>query len=113
MIVLNFDYIELSSAQIKLLKKLRKNTGINPNIPLKDLQIFKNFNFIERSNLSWIDGKPSVWVLSEQGKMYLRYKRKSFIRTYLPITISIVALIKSFFPEIISVAEQLLKLSRQ
>lgn len=107
---MNHQQIDLSIKEIKILKYYLKN----PNSPIanhsiKDMEklIFLELltipNQIEIDIDTYIntfghrsyDIQPQVFSLTQKGEMYLQFLRKDRLRFYIPLAISIFALIIS------------------
>ncbi len=97
-------------------------------IPLTEQEIIKTINLLQEDDLLKIENKSvhddfsRYWTVALKSPCihYFSNKkdksvanRREWIRIYIPIMISFIALIKSFLPEIILVMEQLSKLLMQ
>lgn len=107
---MNHQQIDLSVKEIKILKYYLKN----PNSPIGDHQVKNMEKLISLelltvpnqreididtyinafSNRSY-DIQPQVFSLTQKGEMYLQFLRKDRLRFYIPLAISIFALIIS------------------
>ena len=59
------------------------------------------------------DTERSVFIeITESGKGYIEHNRRAAVRYWIPIVISLAALIKSFWVELLAVLKELIKLLR-
>ena len=107
---MNHQQIDLSIKEIKILKYYLKN----PNSPIADYQVKDVEKLISLELLTipnqreieidtYINAfgdrsyeiQPQVFSLTQKGEMYLQFLRKDRLRFYIPLAISIFALIIS------------------
>lgn len=103
--------IELNKAEIKMLRQIKwhkhgvkasvLNRGSAKSLLCDGLLYFDEYQGNEA------DG---VYTIRQEGLDWLEFNRKSNKRFWIPIAISTAALIKSFWPEIISGMQQLAQL---
>lgn len=97
--------LEFSVFQNLLLLKIRY-FGISRN----SIQSKPKYKFLRYYSL--LDYSPrfySRYTLNEKGKMYLRYKRRSKFKFWIPVIISIIALFGGYDVYTNPILEQLLK----
>lgn len=87
-----FNELELSTYEHLLLIRIRL-TGISKeSVRIKPrCKYLYKFGLIDNSTKS-----INKYVISDKGKMYLRYKRRSLFRFWIPVIISILALLSSY-----------------
>lgn len=109
------DY-SLSNPQLKILKELKER-------PFSDLKQFQKSDIDFLTKIEFISlnkekpffknpDKAPFFYLQDAGRMFLLnelYKKTDF-RFWLPFSLSVIALIKSFLPELSLFLEQILKL---
>ena len=98
------------------------------NINLTEQEIIQSIFLLQEDDILSIERKSvhndfsMYWTVALKSKCvhYFDDKkdksvadRREWVRTYIPIIISFIALLKSFYPEIILGVEQILKLIRQ
>lgn len=108
--LMNHQQIDLSIKEIKILKYYLKN----PNSPIahhsvKDIEKLISLELLTIPNQIEIDIdtyinafghrsydiQPQIFSLTQKGEMYLQFLRKDILRFYIPLAISIFALIIS------------------
>ncbi len=107
------DY-ELTRKQLTLLKCLQKNkfTDLN-NFKDEDINFLIETEFIIKNNQrAFYKNQTSApyYFLTKDGSMYILFSRKLKLNFFIPTTISILALLKSYQLELISVLQHIMKL---
>lgn len=114
--MIDFDDIILTNSEIKALKRIHKAHKLDYSLIDKEtLYSLMNYNLISYNYLqdtdcigsSIQDGTVST---NKNYELYRKYLMNKFVETKLPIIISLIALIKSFDSEIISVLRLLMQL---
>ena len=102
----------LAPHHTRLLKKIKKRKVIRTVKANKDLDYLYENGYIEMP----VYDKPGDYYvqpyLTEKGKAKLHATKKQTAEKWIPIVISLIALIKSFMPEIILLTKQLLQLMK-
>lgn len=102
----------MNKQQIKLLKEIKKSGSYDyTNLSAEKretLFYLKSIKYIEpRTNPN--GGNQPIYKISEIGKSYLYEKKINSIREWITLSISLIALIKSFFPELTWLLQSLAK----
>lgn len=103
----------LAPHHIRLLKNIKKRKVVRTVKINKDLDYLFENGYIEMTVYNSTDDYCAHPYLTEKGKAKLHTIRKQTAEKWIPIIISIIALIKSFMPEIILLMKQLLQLLKQ
>ena len=100
----------LDFTHIRTLKRIKKNKEIRGTKPNKDLDYLYENGYIEMTVVDKPNDYYAQPYLTEKGKARLYAERKRTLEKWLPIIISLIALIKSFLTEIIWLAKQVMQL---
>ena len=100
----------LSSNHIRLLKNIAKGKEIREKKPNKDLDYLFNEGCIEITFCDKPDDYFILPYLTEKGKARLFEERKHNTEKWFPIIISLIALVKSFLPELTCLMQSIAQL---
>lgn len=109
----------ISNRQLKILKYLYHDTKIDEDKLYKHFQVGVDnaaIKELSKSQLISVDSsrlyQPKLISLTEHGRAYFEDTRRINARFIIPLIISIVALVKSFFPELASLLQLLERAGR-
>lgn len=88
-----YQELRFSKKEMRILKRINRQRKIS--LSKIDKNMFGKYLFLFRYNLITIDESGNFYKLSDKGEMYLRYRRESEIQFYLPLALSIIAIIIS------------------
>lgn len=103
----------ISNKHIRLLRKISKGKVVRTRKQNPDLNYLYNQGYIGITSVDKPDDYFAQPYLTEKGKARLYQEREKFVISKVPIIISIIALIKSFDGEIVTLCRLLLKLLGQ
>ena len=114
--MIDFDDIILTNSEIKALKRIHKAHKLNYS--LIDEKVLYSLMEYELISYNYLNDRDSIGCQIRDGtvstnrnyEIYKKYSFNKFVETKLPIIISLIALIKSFDSEIISVLRLLVQL---
>lgn len=100
----------LSKYHTRLLKKIAKKKIVRTEKRHRDLDYLYSQGYIEITTVDKPDDYFAQPYLTEKGKARLKVERDNFISAKIPVAISLIALVKSFMPELLGLWEQVWQL---
>ena len=102
--------LDLSRTHIRLLTQIKKDKVIRVSKPNKDLDYLYELGYIEITQCDKPNDYYAQPYLTEKGMARLDAERRYTLEKWIPIIISLIALVKSFIPEILWLTSQVMQL---
>lgn len=119
---LNNKLLSSDTNQVSINKNDIETIGLTEQEIVQILFILQEKKYIEITRKSVHNNFSMSWHITlydacinyfKNKKSQIKSNKREWVRTYLPITISLISLVKSFSTEILAVLEQILKLIEQ